>query len=117
MDPETECMEREIPGDWTDLVEIIHRKKGRTLILGASDTGKSTLAHFLVTRLCEMGNVVALVDGDIGQSVLMACLEQGLLVNRLKPNALRLMPPLIINNTEVDEAIEKLDRALSTATA
>jgi polynucleotide 5'-hydroxyl-kinase GRC3/NOL9 len=70
VDPERGGLEREIPGDWTDLVETIHRKKGSTLILGASDTGKSTLAHFLVTRLCEMGNVVALVDGDIGQSVL-----------------------------------------------
>ena len=70
MDPERKGMEREIPGDWTDLVETIHRKKGSALILGASDTGKSTLAHFLVTRLCEMGNMVVLVDGDIGQSVL-----------------------------------------------
>jgi len=63
-------MDGEIPGDWVDLIEAIHRKKGSALILGAPDTGKSTLAHFLVTQLCRMGNVVALVDGDIGQSVL-----------------------------------------------
>jgi polynucleotide 5'-hydroxyl-kinase GRC3/NOL9 len=60
----------EIPGDWMDLIEAVHRKKGTVLILGASDTGKSTLAHFLVVKLCQKGNVVALVDGDIGQSVL-----------------------------------------------
>jgi polynucleotide 5'-hydroxyl-kinase GRC3/NOL9 len=60
----------EIPGDWMDLIEAVHRKKGTVLILGASDTGKSTLAHFLVVKLCQRGNVVALVDGDIGQSVL-----------------------------------------------
>jgi polynucleotide 5'-hydroxyl-kinase GRC3/NOL9 len=53
-----------------DLIEAVHRKKGTVLILGASDTGKSTLAHFLVVKLCQRGNVVALVDGDIGQSVL-----------------------------------------------
>jgi polynucleotide 5'-hydroxyl-kinase GRC3/NOL9 len=62
--------DEEIPGDWMDLIEAIHRKKGVALILGASDTGKSTLAHLLVAQLCRMGNAVALVDGDIGQSVL-----------------------------------------------
>jgi polynucleotide 5'-hydroxyl-kinase GRC3/NOL9 len=70
MDVEAAVMDREVPREWVDLVEAIHRKKGSALILGASDTGKSTLAHFLVTRLCGMGNTVALVDGDIGQSVL-----------------------------------------------
>jgi len=70
VDAEVALMDGEIPREWMDLVEAIHRKKGSALILGASDTGKSTLAHFLVTQLCEMGHTVALVDGDIGQSVL-----------------------------------------------
>ena len=70
MDVEATVMDWEVPREWEDLVEAIHRKKGSALILGASDTGKSTLAHFLVTRLCGMGNTVALIDGDIGQSVL-----------------------------------------------
>jgi len=51
---------------------------------------------------------------DIAQSVVMACLDRGLLVNQLKPNALRFMPPLIIGNQEVDEALAILDEALST---
>ena len=70
MDAEAVLRGGEIPGDWMDLIEAIHREKGIALILGASDTGKSTLAHLLVVQLCRMGNVVALVDGDIGQSVL-----------------------------------------------
>ena len=53
-------------------------------------------------------------SSDIAQSVVMACLERGLLVNQLKPNALRFMPPLIIGNGEVDEALGILDKALST---
>ncbi|MBA7696267.1 Acetylornithine/succinyldiaminopimelate aminotransferase [subsurface metagenome] len=53
-------------------------------------------------------------SSDIAQSVLMACLNEGLLVNRLKPNAVRFMPPLIIGNEEVDEALGILDRALSS---
>ncbi|MFC2016095.1 aspartate aminotransferase family protein [Chloroflexota bacterium] len=54
-------------------------------------------------------------DSDIGQSVLMTCLNKGLLVNRLKPNAIRMIPPLIIGNKEVDEALDILDKALSGA--
>jgi acetylornithine/N-succinyldiaminopimelate aminotransferase len=53
-------------------------------------------------------------SSDIAQSVVMACLDRGLLVNRLKPNALRFMPPLIISNGDVDEALGILDKALST---
>ncbi len=49
---------------------------------------------------------------DIASSVVAACLDRGLLVNRLKPNALRFMPPLIISNGEVDEALDILDKAL-----
>jgi len=52
-------------------------------------------------------------DSDIAESLLTACLDRGMLVNRLKPNTLRLMPPLIIGKSEVDEAISILDEALS----
>lgn len=50
---------------------------------------------------------------ELGQAALMACLENGLLVNKVKPNALRFMPPLIITNKEVDEALAVLDKALA----
>jgi acetylornithine/succinyldiaminopimelate/putrescine aminotransferase len=53
-------------------------------------------------------------SSDIARSMVTACLERGLLVNKLKPNALRLMPPLIIGNREVDEAVGILDKALSS---
>ena len=53
-------------------------------------------------------------SGDIAQSVVMACLERGLLINQLKPNALRFIPPLIISNREVDEALVILGEALSS---
>ena len=53
-------------------------------------------------------------SSDIAQSLVIACLDNGLLVNRVKPNALRFMPPLIIGKDEVDEAIGILDKALSS---
>jgi acetylornithine/N-succinyldiaminopimelate aminotransferase len=52
-------------------------------------------------------------DSEIGQQVLMACLENGLLVNKVKPNAIRLIPPLIIDNKEIDEATAILDKVFS----
>ena len=52
-------------------------------------------------------------DREIGQDILNACLENGMLVNCVKPNAIRLIPPLIIDNSEVDEALGILDKSLS----
>jgi acetylornithine/N-succinyldiaminopimelate aminotransferase len=68
-----------------------------------------------ITEVRGRGLLVALeFSGDIAQSVVMACLDRGLLVNRLKPNALRFMPPLIIGSDEVDEALDILEQALSS---
>ena len=67
-----------------------------------------------ITEVRGRGLLVAMeFDSDIAQSLVMACLERGLLVNRVKPNALRFMPPLIIGTEEVDEALGILDSALS----
>jgi len=52
-------------------------------------------------------------NSDIAQDVLMACLEKGLLVNKLKPDAIRLIPPLTIGNKEVDQALGILDNVFS----
>jgi GTPase SAR1 family protein len=41
--------------------------KGRLLLLGAADTGKTTLLNALASRLAK-SQPVALVDADIGQS-------------------------------------------------
>jgi acetylornithine/N-succinyldiaminopimelate aminotransferase len=67
-----------------------------------------------VTEVRGRGLLVAMeFSSDIAQSLVMACLERGLLVNQVKPNALRFMPPLIIGNKEVDRALGILDKALA----
>lgn len=82
---------------------------------------------YLIGRLGEMkpkypavidirgrGLLVAMeFDSDIAQTLAMACLEKGLLVNKLKPNAIRFIPPLIIGKKEVDEALAVLGEALT----
>ncbi|MFC2066479.1 acetylornithine transaminase [Chloroflexota bacterium] len=70
-----------------------------------------------ITDIRGRGLLVAVeFSSDIAQSLLTGCLDRGLLVNRVKPNALRLIPPLIIGNKEVDEALGILDEALSSIT-
>jgi acetylornithine/succinyldiaminopimelate/putrescine aminotransferase len=68
-----------------------------------------------VTDVRGRGLLVAMeFDSDIAQSVVVACLDGGLVVNRLKPNALRFMPSLNIGDEEVDEALSILDKALTS---
>ena len=68
-----------------------------------------------ITEVRGCGLLVAMeFSQDIAQAVVMACLERGLLVNRVKPNALRFMPPLIITKAEVDEALGILAQALAS---
>ena len=67
-----------------------------------------------VTGVRGRGLLLAIeFDREIADDVLKACLENGLLVNRVKPNALRFMPPLIIGSAEVDEAVNVLDKILA----
>ncbi len=60
----------EIPGEWNEALEQIGKGSGTVLVLGASDTGKSTMTKFLVKGLVEKGLRVGYVDADIGQSTL-----------------------------------------------
>jgi len=63
-------MEILAPKKWFDVLDVLQEEKGVAIILGATDTGKSTLAKFLIFNLCQRGVKVALVDADIGQSFL-----------------------------------------------
>jgi acetylornithine/N-succinyldiaminopimelate aminotransferase len=54
---------------------------------------------------------------DISANVMTNCFELGLLVNAVKPNTIRMVPPLIITNKEVDLATEILDKAFAKINA
>jgi acetylornithine/succinyldiaminopimelate/putrescine aminotransferase len=53
------------------------------------------------------------LSSDIADGVVKSCLEEGLLLNAVKPSAIRFMPPLIIGESEVDEAMGILERVLA----
>lgn len=50
---------------------------------------------------------------DIAGNVMTNCFNEGLLVNAVKPNTIRVVPPLIITNKEADMATEILDKAFA----
>jgi polynucleotide 5'-hydroxyl-kinase GRC3/NOL9 len=56
--------------EWEGLAEELIKNKGIALLLGATDSGKSSLARYLIERLLSKGIRVSLVDSDIGQSTL-----------------------------------------------
>jgi acetylornithine/N-succinyldiaminopimelate aminotransferase len=67
-----------------------------------------------ITQVRGRGLLVALeFDSEIAEEVVMACIDKGFLVNRVKPTTLRFMPPLIITEREVDKAISILQDVLA----
>jgi acetylornithine/N-succinyldiaminopimelate aminotransferase len=77
------------------------------------------VGNYLVTKLESMrkefdfitdvrgrGLLIALeFNQEIAEKLVLACIDRRLLINKLKPNAVRFMPPLIITEKEVDEAV------------
>ena len=62
----TEPADLVVPFQWTHL--DVSSLRGTIMVIGASDTGKSTLARYLFQELCRAGLRVAYLDGDVGQS-------------------------------------------------
>jgi acetylornithine/N-succinyldiaminopimelate aminotransferase len=67
-----------------------------------------------ITDVRGNGMLAALeFNRELAQDITMACLNEGLWINRVQPNTIRLMPALIIGNKEVDQAVKTLDKVLS----
>jgi 4-aminobutyrate aminotransferase-like enzyme len=69
--------------------------------------------HPIVTDVRGRGLLWAIeLDGELAEQAVGMCLEEGLIVNNVKPTALRLMPPLVVSEEELDRAVETIDRVL-----
>ena len=67
----------------------------------------------IINEVRGMGLLIALqFSSDISAQVVTLCNEQGLLLNPVRPNAVRFMPPLTVSAEEVDLALARLDQAL-----
>jgi polynucleotide 5'-hydroxyl-kinase GRC3/NOL9 len=82
--------------EWFFLLDVLKKEKGIVILLGATDTGKSSLAKFLILNLCQRGLKVALVDADVGQSTLGPPATIGLAMFKSDPDwEVVLSPPEI----------------------
>jgi acetylornithine/N-succinyldiaminopimelate aminotransferase len=70
--------------------------------------------HPIVTEVRGRGLLWAIeLDGELAERAVGMCLEEGLIANNVKPTALRLMPPLVVSEEELDRAVEIVDRVLA----
>ncbi len=64
------------------------------------------------------GLLVAMeLNGELAQKVVSAAWDEGLLVNPVKPTALRFAPPLTVSKRELDSGVQRLRRALQRVAA
>ena len=72
----------------------------------------------VVTEVRGRGMLIAVgLSRDVSAEVVEACRQRGLLVNNVRPNAVRLMPPLNTSDDEIDRACEILEAAIVQVTA
>ncbi len=69
--------------------------------------------HPVITEIRGQGLMAGIELSVEAAAIVETCRERGLLINAVKANTLRLVPPLIITPADVDEAIEILDGALA----
>jgi predicted acetylornithine/succinylornithine family transaminase len=68
----------------------------------------------LVTGCRGKGLLLAMtLSQDIADKIVLDCLENGLIVNNVRPNAVRLAPPLTVENAEVDKALGIIEKAIA----
>ena len=71
----------------------------------------------VVTEVRGRGLLLAVgLDRDCSADVVAAARERGLLANNVRPNAVRLMPPLIVTDDEIDKACDILEAAILAVT-
>ena len=69
--------------------------------------------HAFITDVRGMGLLLAMeFNDDISAKLVSACNDEGLLLNPVRPNAIRFIPPLTISRDEIDQGLERLERGL-----
>jgi predicted acetylornithine/succinylornithine family transaminase len=67
--------------------------------------------YSFITEVRGRGLLIAVeFNKDMSGAIKLACIENGMTINDVKSNAVRIMPPLTISNKEIDEALAILDK-------
>ena len=87
------------------------KKLGQYFIAGLE---KLKVKFGFIVEIRGRGLLLALKFTDnIAEDITLACLKEGLLVNTVKPDMVRFMPPLIVTEKDIDEALGILDTVFS----
>jgi acetylornithine/N-succinyldiaminopimelate aminotransferase len=87
------------------------QKAGLYLIDGLN---KLKSKYSFITDVRGRGLLAAIeFKSDMSQSIMATCVKNGMMVNNVKPNAVRVMPPLTISNKEIDEALGIFDKVFA----
>ena len=72
--------------------------------------------HEFISDVRGLGLLWAIeFNSEMSPAITSACNEAGLLLNPLRPTAIRLMPPLTVTSAEIDEALDRLETGLNSA--
>ena len=67
----------------------------------------------IIKEIRGMGLLIAMeFSADISAEIVSRSNEEGILINAVKPNAIRFMPPLTVTKSEIDQAIIKIKNAI-----
>jgi len=67
----------------------------------------------MVTEVRGKGLIWAIeLDRPVSEAVVGRCLKEGLLINGVKPTALRFVPPFTVSEEELDRAVDIVERVL-----
>jgi acetylornithine/N-succinyldiaminopimelate aminotransferase len=95
-------LDNDLPGEAAKRGEYIERK-----LHSLADR------HPLVTEIRGRGLIWAIeLAGPLAEDAVNMCLGEGLLVNNVKPTALRMIPALTVTEEEIDRALEIIERVL-----
>ena len=82
-------------------------------LMAALDDLKSR--HGVISEVRGRGLLIALeFNEDVAADVLTNANASGVLLNMVKPNTLRFMPPLNITTDEIDEGVARLEKAIAS---
>lgn len=67
-----------------------------------------------ITEVRGMGLLIAVeFESEISSEIITRSNENGLLLNAVRPNAVRFMPPLTVNREEIIQAVERFESSLT----
>jgi acetylornithine/succinyldiaminopimelate/putrescine aminotransferase len=96
--------------------------------LSGQAASKGRIIERRLNSLLDRSPIVAAVRGkglmwavqftsDIGEQITNAALASGLLVNNVRPNAVRIVPPLTISDEDLEQGMAIIEHVIEAAAA